>query len=100
MTVKFSHDRKVRSLAKKTLGSTRVGRAIRLPGAVWRRGWLDILAGLPDSVTICTSVCTSGRSDWLGLEERYCSRCGRLRVSDAGELRRTTRGREYRGGEA
>jgi hypothetical protein len=73
ITVKFIHDRKVRSLAKKTLGSTRVGRAIRLPlkivssllcescgfeigaasvqlqwmcyvpGAVWRRGWLDIL---------------------------------------------------------
>jgi hypothetical protein len=61
--VKFSHDRKVRSLAKKTLGSTRVGRAIRLPvvygvsclaavsvcpsvvlpGAVWSSGWLDIL---------------------------------------------------------
>lgn len=32
MTVKFSHERKVRSLAKKTLGSTRVGRAMRLPG--------------------------------------------------------------------
>lgn len=32
MTVKFSHERKVRSLAKKTFGSTRVGRAIRLPG--------------------------------------------------------------------
>jgi hypothetical protein len=31
MTVKFSHERKVRSLAKKTLGSTRVGRAILLP---------------------------------------------------------------------
>jgi len=31
ITVKFSHERKVRSLAKKTLGSTRVGRAIRLP---------------------------------------------------------------------
>lgn len=31
MTVKLSHERKVRSLAKKTLGSTRVGRAIRLP---------------------------------------------------------------------
>lgn len=31
MTVKFSHERKVRSFAKKTLGSTRVGRAIRLP---------------------------------------------------------------------
>lgn len=43
MTVKFSHERKVRSFAKKTLGSTRVGRAIRLPGAVWSRGWLDIV---------------------------------------------------------
>lgn len=32
MTVKLSHERNVRSLAKKTLGSTRVGRAIRLPG--------------------------------------------------------------------
>lgn len=31
MTVKLSHERKVRSLAKKTFGSTRVGRAIRLP---------------------------------------------------------------------
>lgn len=31
MTVKLSHDRNVRSLAKKTLGSTRVGRAIALP---------------------------------------------------------------------
>lgn len=31
MTVKLSHERKVRSLAKKTLGSTRVGRAILLP---------------------------------------------------------------------
>lgn len=32
MTVKLSHERKVRSLAKKTLGSTRVGRAMRFPG--------------------------------------------------------------------
>jgi hypothetical protein len=31
MTVKLSHERKVRSFAKKTLGSTRVGRAMRLP---------------------------------------------------------------------
>ncbi|KAF3404281.1 hypothetical protein DPV78_002218 [Talaromyces pinophilus] len=31
MTVKLSHERNVRSLAKKTLGSTRVGRAILLP---------------------------------------------------------------------
>lgn len=30
-TVKLSHDKKVRSLAKKTLGSTRTGRAILLP---------------------------------------------------------------------
>lgn len=41
-TVKLSHDRNVRSLAKKTFGSTRVGRAMRLPGAVCRSGWLDI----------------------------------------------------------
>ena len=34
MTVKLSHERKVRSLAKKTLGSTRVGRAMRLPGGL------------------------------------------------------------------
>lgn len=31
ITVKLSHERKVRSLAKKTLGSTLVGRAILLP---------------------------------------------------------------------
>lgn len=30
ITVKFNHDKKVRSLAKKTLGSTRAGNAIRL----------------------------------------------------------------------
>ncbi len=29
--MKLSQERKVRSLAKKTLGSTRVGRAMRLP---------------------------------------------------------------------
>ena len=31
ITVKLSQDKKVRSFAKKTLGSTRVGRAIRFP---------------------------------------------------------------------
>jgi hypothetical protein len=31
ITVKLSHDKNVRSLAKKTLGSTRVGSAMRLP---------------------------------------------------------------------
>lgn len=66
MTVKLSQERNVRSFAKKTLGSTRVGRAMRLPAGfvshslpwecravvrrkdlpcvVWRRGWLDMLA--------------------------------------------------------
>ncbi len=34
MTVKFNHERKVLSLAKKTFGSTRVGNAILLPGTV------------------------------------------------------------------
>ncbi len=42
MTVKLSQERKVRSLAKKTLGSTRIGRAIRL-GVVGRRGWVDMM---------------------------------------------------------
>jgi hypothetical protein len=43
MTVKFSHERNVRSLAKKTLGSTRVGRAIFLP-VVW------VSSGAPTAV--------------------------------------------------
>lgn len=34
ITVKFNHDKKVLSFAKKTFGSTRVGNAILLPGAV------------------------------------------------------------------
>ena len=37
-TVKLSHERKVRSLAKKTLGSTRVGRAMRFPVVGEERG--------------------------------------------------------------
>lgn len=41
MTVKLSHERKVRSLAKKTLGSTRVGRAMRLPGGLVVRTWVE-----------------------------------------------------------
>lgn len=43
MTVKLSQERKVRSLAKKTFGSTRVGRAIRLPVSVFGFGvsWDD-----------------------------------------------------------
>ena len=43
MTVKFSQERKVRSLAKKTLGSTRVGRAMRFEEGVLRRGAEDIV---------------------------------------------------------
>ena len=34
ITVKLSQERKVRSLAKKTLGSTRVGRAILFPSSL------------------------------------------------------------------
>lgn len=36
--VKCSHERKVRSLAKATLGSTLTGRAIRFAAVLWRRG--------------------------------------------------------------
>lgn len=43
MTVKFSQERKVRSLAKKTLGSTRVGRAMRFVEEVVRRGAEDMV---------------------------------------------------------
>ena len=45
MTVKFNQERKVRSLAKKTLGSTRVGRAMRLEEGVLRRGAEDMIDG-------------------------------------------------------
>jgi hypothetical protein len=68
MTVKLSQERKVRSLAKKTLGSMRVGRAMRLPVlggkgesgldlegfCCWGGGWVDGWEGLA----------------WGGLEER------------------------------
>lgn len=61
MTVKLSHERKVRSLAKKTLGSTRVGRAMRFPvvkfvlaggklgtGVAWHGNWLFVLSCLAE----------------------------------------------------
>ena len=58
ITVKLSHERKVRSLAKKTLGSTRVGRAIRLPA------------------TLLVDRCRGGESNAMhtrsSLEERLC----------------------------
>lgn len=41
MTLKLSQLRNVRSLAKKTLGSTRVGRAILLP-VLWERSLIPI----------------------------------------------------------
>lgn len=44
-TVKCSHDRKVRSFAKETLGSTRTGSAIRLLAVRWRSGWVDMTEG-------------------------------------------------------
>lgn len=45
ITLKFSQLRKVRSFAKNTFGSTRVGRAMRLVGGWERRGWVDIFGG-------------------------------------------------------
>ena len=41
-TVKCSHERKVRSFANATLGSTLTGRAMRLAAVRWRRGWVDM----------------------------------------------------------
>lgn len=43
ITVKLRYDKKVRSFAKKTFGSTRVGIAMRFPGPDWRRGCEDIV---------------------------------------------------------
>ena len=40
--MKWSHERKVRSLAKETLGSTRTGSAMRLVAVRWRRGCVDM----------------------------------------------------------
>ena len=48
ITVKFSHDKNVRSLAKKTLGSTRVGRAIRLPRVVDQSMLIHVSLGFVD----------------------------------------------------
>lgn len=50
ITVKLSHDKKVLSLAKKTLGSTLVGKAILLPGAFCKRGAEDIVHSHLDSI--------------------------------------------------
>lgn len=46
ITVKLRYDKKVRSFAKKTFGSTRVGIAMRFPGPDWRRGCEDIFCYL------------------------------------------------------
>lgn len=67
MTVKLRYDKKVRSFAKKTFGSTRVGIAMRFPGADWRRGWEDIV--LEWLVFLVGFVLGEGRelSGWGGL---------------------------------
>lgn len=36
-------DVQVRSLAKKTFGSTRTGSAMRLPAVRWSSGWVDMM---------------------------------------------------------
>lgn len=69
MTVKLSHDRNVRSLAKKTLGSTRVGRAMRLPMKV-----LEVLVSFA-SASLCggrvhvEQTTVEGKRTLGGLEE-------------------------------
>ena len=40
--MKCSHDRKVRSFAKETLGSTRTGSAMRFVAVRWSKGCVDI----------------------------------------------------------
>lgn len=71
MTVKFSHDKKVRSLAKKTLGSTRVGKAIRLPRVVDQNMLIHVMAGARRSLGIGElglpgAVCRRGWLDMPG----------------------------------
>ena len=40
--MKCNHDKKVRSFAKETFGSTRTGRAMRFVAVRWSNGWVDI----------------------------------------------------------
>lgn len=62
--MKLSHERKVRSLAKKTFGSTRVGRAILFPGFLLIPfGWGGGIEGRGSGIT------------WGGLEERLGGHC-------------------------
>lgn len=56
MTVKLRYDKKVRSFAKKTFGSTRVGIAMRFPGADWRRGWEDIVLSGRFFIWLCSGL--------------------------------------------
>lgn len=73
MTVKFSQERKVRSLAKKTLGSTRVGRAIRFPGVpglvlaqlaveMVSRAYLALF-GVEAGLTSCSTLTAGGEDN-------------------------------------
>lgn len=66
MTVKLSHERKVRSLAKKTLGSTRVGRAMRLPGVVEGR----FSSGIDTLLSKCNGVYEGKGPTWGSLKKR------------------------------
>ena len=75
MTVKFSHERKVRSFAKKTLGSTRVGRAIRLPG-------IDLLASGFHALNDCWRFTYQVQTE----EEVGPTSCGQRRLVRLGNL--------------
>lgn len=68
--MKFSQERKVRSFAKKTFGSTRVGREISFLGWVGRRGADDMVGcgwcggcGGGGGVELVEWVCVCGRCE-------------------------------------
>lgn len=56
----------VRSLAKKTLGSTRTGRAMRLPAVRWSRGWVDMAAARAVVVVVVVDGVWPGSGSRLG----------------------------------
>lgn len=95
MTVKFSQERKVRSFAKKTFGSTRVGRAMRLPfeggvlvGGV--KGGEGVLIGGVKGGRYVSWWCEGGRVSGIG--EGAVGRAGgdwTYRVQSGGVVEKT-----------
>lgn len=72
MTVKFIHDKNVRSLAKKTLGSTRVGRAMRLPVEKEERRFSvnDVTENKTPDKDRLWRACTVIKTQWESYQEQ------------------------------